>query len=155
MKKEKLNEYVGKDIKDICDTGYDAANVNHCAHFVSHALDIKIGLICGNMKFSTKGKGASIRVNEIYNECTERGEWDKRPQSTKTCLAFTTLSSNINNGEMGDHPRKHIGIFVEDKIWHYSNRNDKVTTDSPESFINKFKGVYGFSAQLYFGVLKK
>jgi hypothetical protein len=122
MNKEDLNEYVGKDIKDICDTGYDAANINHCAQFVSHVLGIKVGMICGNMKYATKGKGASIRVNEIYNKCSEKGEWVKRPICTDFCLAFATLPSNFENSEMGDHPRKHIGIFLKDTIWHYSNK---------------------------------
>lgn len=54
---------------------------------------------------------------------------------------------------MGSSPKKHIGIFIDDKIWHYSNGSDKVVTDSPERFLVKFKGLYGPKTQLYFGVL--
>ncbi|HEX4857199.1 MAG TPA: hypothetical protein VFV28_10325 [Limnobacter sp.] len=54
---------------------------------------------------------------------------------------------------MGSSPKKHIGIFIEDRIWHYTNGSDKVGIDSPERFLVRFKGTYGSNTQLYFGVL--
>ena len=91
---------------------------NLCAHFVSHALGLKIGMLCGDMKYKSRGKGASIRVN---------------------------------GSEMGSSPSKHIGIYCGDSVWHYSNTNDKVVKDSPESFLIKFNGVYGSKTKMYFG----
>ena len=152
LKKADLASYVGQDIKEICNTGYEAANVNHCAHFVSHVLGIKLGLVCGSMKWETRGEGTSLRVNEIYNACSPRGDWDSRPAAIGRCLVFATTPGNMSGDDMGEHPRKHIGIFIEDTIWHYSNGGDKVVTDSPTSFLNKFKGVYGASTKLYYGV---
>jgi hypothetical protein len=52
---------------------------------------------------------------------------------------------------MGSSPSKHIGIYCGDSVWHYSNTNDKVVKDSPESFLIKFKGVYGSKTKMYFG----
>ena len=40
LKTADLEKYEGLDIKDICSTGLDSAELNHCAHFVSHALDL-------------------------------------------------------------------------------------------------------------------
>lgn len=149
-----LNQYVGKDIKEICDTDYVDPRVNHCAHFVSHVIGLKVGLICGSMKYETRGQGASLRVNEIYNSCSSVGDWSSRPESVKHCFIFATLASNVSSrGVMGEHPKKHIGIFLGGNVWHYSNGGDKVVTDSPQSFLNKFKGVYGQTTETYYGVL--
>ncbi|MEM7423581.1 MAG: hypothetical protein AAF334_07640 [Pseudomonadota bacterium] len=148
---EYLNGYVDKDIKDICDTGFDAANHNHCAHFVSHAMDIKTGLVCGSMAYATRGQGTSIRVNEIYNSCSERGLWSAKPHGKKMGLAYVTLPGNVDrSGDMGSNPKKHIGVFVNDTIWHYSNGQDKVVTHSPTDWHTRFRGVYGSSTQMYY-----
>jgi hypothetical protein len=148
-----LKGYEGKNIKEICDTGaWIGDEHNHCAHFVAHVLGIRAGLLCGDMKFASRGQGASMRVNEIYNSCEVRGTWDSRPASTSHCLVFATLPSNMTGTDMGSHSKKHIGIFVSDTIWHYSNGSDHVVTDSPTSFLNKFKGVYGKTTTLYYGV---
>jgi hypothetical protein len=37
--------YEGKHISDICLTGFHR-NANHCAHFVSHALELAFGYTC-------------------------------------------------------------------------------------------------------------
>jgi len=150
---EKLNACLGKDIKDICDKGYTDPKINHCAHFVSHVLDLKVGLVCGSMKYATRGEGTSLRVNEIYNACSSTGAWSNRPISNTHCLIFATLPSNIKNGEMQNHPRKHIGVYINGTAWHYSNRGDKVVTDSAESFLIKFRGVYGKDTLTYYGAL--
>lgn len=42
-----LDTMVGKTITDFCSV-LTAADLNHCAHFVSHALDITTGMRCGN-----------------------------------------------------------------------------------------------------------
>jgi len=43
---ELLNSYVGKNISEICLNGYANNNDNHCAHFVSHILNLHFSLTC-------------------------------------------------------------------------------------------------------------
>lgn len=80
-----LQGYVGKSIGDICSNGFSSPNQNHCAHFVAHALKLKLGMLCGDMQFKTKGTGASIRCDEIFNRLTSKGPWEDRPKSTRVC----------------------------------------------------------------------
>ncbi len=148
-----LVQYQGLDIKDICSTGFNSSGLNHCAHFVSHAIDLQFGMLCGNMSWATRGQGVCIRVDEIFNRCVHVGGWFNKPKCLTPCLAFVTPSSNVSGKTMGSSPKKHIGIFVDDLVWHYSNGSDRVITDSPERFLIKFKGLYGASTQLYFGAL--
>lgn len=44
-----------------------AAWRNHCAHFVSHALGLQLGTLCGDMSWKTRHTGASIRCDELYS----------------------------------------------------------------------------------------
>lgn len=74
-----LQAYVGQSIGDICSNGFASNTQNHCAHFVSHAHNINLGLLCGDMAFKTKRTGASIRCDEIYNRLTLKGKWEDRP----------------------------------------------------------------------------
>jgi hypothetical protein len=69
-----LEAFVGQSIGQICTNGFAAASQNHCAHFVSHALGIKLGMLCGDMAFKTRHTGASIRCDvgihfggKVYN----------------------------------------------------------------------------------------
>lgn len=153
LESKDLEKFDGLDIKDICTTGFNSPGLNHCAHFVSHALNLGFGMLCGNMSWETKGQGVCIRVDEIFNRCKVVGAWDDRPLCLAPCLAFVTPSMNVSGSRMGNSPKKHIGIFVDGKIWHYSNGADKVIADSPERFLIKFKGLYGAKTQLYYGAL--
>jgi hypothetical protein len=146
-----LTALEGKTISDFCNTNYVAANINHCAHFVSHLLDLKIGMICGAMSWATRKQGVTLRVDEIYNQCAQKGLWFSKPANLLNCLAFVTPESNVNTQIMGNNPRKHIGICIGGKVWHYSNGQDKVVSDSTERFLIKFKGAYGATTQMYFG----
>ena len=153
LESKDLQKFEGLDIKEICSTGFDSAGLNHCAHFVSHAIDLTFGMLCGNMAWETKGRGVCIRVDEIFNRCKEVGAWESRPSCLVPCLAFVTPSTNVTGNRMGSSPKKHIGIFTDGRVWHYSNGSDKVVTDSPERFLIKFKGLYGAKTQLYYGAL--
>jgi hypothetical protein len=76
-----LETYDGQNILDICGRCFDQYGykekaqawkwvANHCAHFVAHVLSIQIGTTCwvanGGRRSSSS---ASIRVNEIFNNC--------------------------------------------------------------------------------------
>ena len=44
-----LQDYVGKSIDKICTNGFTSHSQNHCAHFVSHALGLQLGMLCGDV----------------------------------------------------------------------------------------------------------
>lgn len=156
LRKIDLTAYEGKKIGDICETGFDDSKLNHCAHFVSHALDIKTGMLCGSMKYETRGRGASVRVDSVFNYCIDRGNWVDRDKTRKACLIFTTPTSNVASvgialPTMGDHPKRHIGIYFDGFVWHYSNSQDKVISEATADFENRFLKNYGPNAALYYG----
>ncbi|BET24716.1 hypothetical protein EV673_1412 [Limnobacter thiooxidans] len=76
LKTADLEKYEGLDIKDICSTGLDSAGLNHCAHFVSHALDLGFGMLCGNMSWDTKGQGGYRFTRAIFSQ-VQRTVWVK------------------------------------------------------------------------------
>jgi hypothetical protein len=65
---------------------------------------------------------------------------------------FQILNFGIRTGEMSV-PRKHIGIYCDNKIWHYSNSKNKVISQT----VAEFKKHYGSSSaalktyQIYYG----
>lgn len=173
-----LDTYVGKSIEQICSFGYGkvADAENHCAHFVAHALNLQIGTLCSgllaynkttatsrqsvrqNELAGLKGlRGASIRVNEIYNaiESGAKGSFDARPSTSDDCLIFATLPANIDGKRttMGTMPRKHIGIHRAGKVWHYGNTKDRVECDSIAAFKAKFLKAYGASTLFLWGAI--
>lgn len=146
---DKLNSYVGKSISQICSSMIAKINSqNHCAHFVSHALEMhKPGTAnCKTFTYSDKLneniKNSFLRVNEIFNNCNKRGLWDIAPKEEKHLLIFTTRESNIisntNQITMGEHPVKHVGIYHNGLVWHYSNTMRMVKKDP----INTWKDIF-------------
>jgi hypothetical protein len=135
-----LNGFLGKHINKICGNGFASDDDNHCAHFVSHALGLQFGITCATMT-SGKKPGASIRVQELFPRCRTVGTWSSRPELTTTCLVFITNAGNVDVAKktMVNVPRKHVGIFVKDAIWHYSNSQEKVVKQSPEQFSHHYK----------------
>lgn len=149
-----LQGFVGKPISDICGNGFSSATQNHCAHFVSHALNIQLGMLCGDMSYKTRKTGASIRCDELYNRLTRKGKWDDRPERSDGLLVFVLSARNVVNGVMVGVPQKHVGILLGGKIYNFSNSKHKVVADpSIEAFHNKFKSSYaGGDISLFFGV---
>jgi hypothetical protein len=130
-----LNAFVGKNISEICSLGYANPNDNHCAHFVCHALNYQFGFTCRNM-IGGSGTGASIRVQEVFARSGRVGTWASRPANLTSCLIFITRPSNVNlaNKTMQNVPRKHVGIFLSDSIWHYSNSRHHVVNQTSQQF---------------------
>ncbi len=141
MNEVELDTLLEKHIRDICPIGFADNADNHCAHFVSHVLGLKVGITCSAMKRG-EGEAASIRVQEIFPHCPEVGSWDTLPATVRAGLVFITRSSNVNleGKSMVNVPRKHVGIFSGDqrKIWHYSNSKDKVVCQTPEQFARHY-----------------
>lgn len=159
-----LPEYLNKHISHLCSATIAKDDLqNHCAHFVSHVMqyDIKGTATCKTFTLEDKNNiknGATIRVNEIFNKLSKSGAWQSKPDYLRSCLIFVTISSNVekrgNRLNMGDRKKKHIGILHQDKVWNYSNTQDKIIADSTAIFINKFKHYYitaGNTVNFYYG----
>jgi hypothetical protein len=130
-----LKGYLGKNISQICPLGYSNPLDNHCAHFVCHALGYQFGFTCRDMKGGT-GTPANIRVQEVFPRCPIVGAWDSRPATLSNCLVFITNAKNVNVAAktMQNIPRKHVGIFFNGDIYHYSNSHHQVVHQTPAQF---------------------
>jgi hypothetical protein len=149
-----LESCVGKSITDVCEHGFISPTENHCAHFVGHALGIKVGILCGDMKFKTRHQGASIRCDDLYNGLWQRGLWAERPAYIDPLLIFVISSRHMVKDRMSNFPQKHVGICLGGRVFNFSNsRHQVVVDDSVESFHAKFRQVYsGNDISLYFAV---
>ena len=56
------------------------------------------------------------------------------------CLVFITNANNVNlqTKTMVNVPRKHVGIYYNGTIWHYSNSRHQVVSQTPEAFSNHY-----------------
>jgi hypothetical protein len=50
------------------------------------------------------------------------------------CLIYAVLDGYVTDGTMSDKPSKHIGIYMNGIVWHYSNSTDKVVTYTLSQF---------------------
>lgn len=143
LNKAVLDGLVGKTIGEFCAHGYDAKNDNHCAHFVSHVLNLNVGMTCGRLVPTPdpKAAAASVRVHEIFDasrnvrqlvQCPLRGEG----------LVFVSAATNfVRQGTttaLRNVPKKHIGLFLGNDVWHYSNSRDRVVRQSAEEFLTHY-----------------
>lgn len=136
-----LDALLGKHIHDICPNGFTDDGDNHCAHFVAHVLALEFGLTCRTMgRPGSTGAQANIRVQELFPRCPRVGAWDSRPETVTTGLVFITRATNVSltAKTMVNVPRKHVGIFVDGRIWHYSNSKRRVVTQTPEEFSHHY-----------------
>lgn len=159
-----LSPFLGKNIGQICSFSIAKDNSkNHGAHFVSHVLGYDFAETCKNFTLKDKqasGNGATIRVEMIFNSCTQKGPWAARPVNLTSCLIFVTVSSNVivSAGliRMLTGPQKHVGIFAAGQIWNYSNTQTKVVADAERTFIEKFTRFYktaGQTVEFFYGSL--
>lgn len=127
-----LDSYLDRHIDDICPTRYKAEN--HCAHFVSHVLKLKIGALCSTT-------GVSIRVHEIFASCPNVEQLLECRASYAPQLVFVTGEHNVNlkKHEMVNVPKKHIGIACGQYVWHYSNAQHKVVKQIVDTFLFHYK----------------
>lgn len=127
---------------------------NHCAHFVSHVMEYDgFAETCKNYTLADKqaaGRGAAIRVNDIFNITPDFGRWADKPLYLTSCLIFATNSGNMEWGDcrriMKNGKKKHIGIFIDGGVWHYSKKN-QVEKDPEILFIDKFTRAYMTAGQ--------
>lgn len=154
---------LNKGISDLC--AFSIAKnrrENHCAHYVSHMMGYEFpGATCKNSTWADKqqdAKGATIRVNDLFGACAETGLLLNKPAGLLECLIFVTLDTNVTESgsklKMSSHPRKHIGILSEGKVWNYSNSKDVVVSDTVAAFKRKFTNAYhttGSTVEFYYG----
>jgi hypothetical protein len=134
-----LAGYLGKSIADLCPNKYVSPHDNHCAHFVSHVLGYSFGVTCLQMG-SGSGQAATLRVQELFSRCPKVGAWSLRPASLRTCLVFITRAANVNLSAkaLANVPRKHVGIFANGMVWHYSNSQQQVVRQTPTQFAQHY-----------------
>jgi hypothetical protein len=151
-----LDAFLGKTIDEVCGKyGGVGDGINHCAHFVSHVLQLRIpgAALCSNVgddddvvnpnkwKYAERHNGFCVRVNQVFNSCNNRMRFDFQP-ATATCLIVATLEGNIEKESpltIGSSSNKHIGFLVGSDVYNYSNTRDKVVK-VPTS---EFKSHYG------------
>ena len=148
-----LDALVGQPIRALCANGFTADSINHCAHFVSHALNLDFSYSCREHTGGS-GPGANIRVHELFARCPLVGPWSAADTS-KTLIIFVTRTDNVDlaRKEMVNHPQKHVGIYRDGVVYHYSNTNDRVVRQDVASFYDVFERIYAGPQGLYFGLI--
>lgn len=149
-----LQQSVGKSMADLCPNKFFTPAQSHCAHYVSHMLDLKLGILCGDMTYAKRRTGASIRVDEIYNRLHLKGPWEEKPDFSTGLLIFVIAAENMINGTMTRVSQKHVGIHYGNKVFNFSNTQHRVVADQTvDSFHSKFKAAYApGNICLYYGV---
>ena len=129
-----LDTYLGKSISEICPYGYDSATDNHCAHFVAHSLQLEFGLTCAQMR--GRIGGANLRVHEVFAQCSNTREILECP-TTGEGLIFVSDRTNFRGTptQISNVPRKHIGILLDGRVWHYSNTRQRVVIQTVSEFL--------------------
>lgn len=146
-----LTDLEGKTIGEICPNGFTGTGTgkNHCAHFVSHVLGFETGATCRLMVPNAAAAGATLRVNELYLTCANRGFWKHRPPALVTCLAFLVLQhkgarnqwhSVVHRDGRSFPPVrfKHVGIHVDGWVWHYNNSAKQVVAQTIGDFSKRY-----------------
>lgn len=146
----KLSETLNKTIADFCQNNFTGTAENHCAHLVCHVLELDSGYDCKTHK-NGNHPGSCLRVQELFPECPQVGNWNSAPEGMK--IVFVTDKSNVDlpAHSMRNVPRKHVGIFSDGHVYHYSNTQDIVIRQTPTAFLNRFQGFYGGNQRLFFG----
>ncbi|MEL6328570.1 MAG: hypothetical protein AAFR38_02820 [Planctomycetota bacterium] len=137
-----LDSWLGMSMSDICTHGYDANNLNHCAHFVSHAMGLTFGCTCTRLvRSDSPMPGANVRVHEIFAQCRDPFELNHSPRDANH-LVFVSGERNFSSRpqRMRNVPRKHIGIGFGGMVWHYSNTRDRVEKQPISAFLRHYRG---------------
>lgn len=132
-----LNSYVGYSMREICPHGLDSRNKNHCAHFVSHVLQMSFGCTCASLKGRRNSYGAAnVRVHEIFERCPTTIELNMCP-TIGDGVIFVSKHNNFRGKpvRMRNVPKKHVGILLNGVVWHYSNTRNKVITQTVSEFL--------------------
>lgn len=151
--KSALENALGKSIDKICPNQFHSLSANHCAHFVSHMTGLEFSFHCREFKGGNK-QGGNIRVHEIFARCPKVGRFEDRP-SDRPVLVFVTRKDivHLDDRRMGNIPQKHIGIFMDGFVYHYSNSDNHAVKWTKDRFIDVFQQVYSGDQGLFYGII--
>lgn len=122
-----MEQYLGLPIKRICHNAVvNQAGQNHCAHFVCHVMRWQQipGAVRCNFLSHADTAGVHIRVDEVFNYAPDRGSWSPpEGELDDPCLVVATIASNVRHSvgqgpTIGQHARKHLGIYHRGRLWH-------------------------------------
>lgn len=152
--KKRLADSLSKPIEEICPNNFHSHSANHCAHFVSHMVGLDFTYNCRDFKGGSE-TGGNIRVQEIFPRCPLVGNWEDRPNTGEPLLVFVTKTGNVDlaKKKMLNVPQKHIGVFLDGYVYHYSNSQEKAVKWDPETFLDRFETIYSGTQSLFFGTL--
>lgn len=148
---QRLENSLGKGISKICDGKFHDKTANHCAHYVSHVAGFDFSFNCKEFKGGV-GTPANVRVHEIFSQCPKVGVWGDAAMDQEQ-LVFVTKVDNVDlaNRTMRNVPQKHIGIFADGFVYHYSNSQDQVVKWTHQKFLKEFEKIYHGKLGLFFG----
>ena len=135
-----LGDYRDRSIGEICPHGFDSRGANHCAHFVSHVLQLGFGMTCARLRGQRGASAAAnVRVKEIFERCPQTREVLECP-TVGSGLLFVSARRNFSGTptRIRNVPRKHMGIALNGRIWHYSNSRRKVVVQTFSEFLFHF-----------------
>ena len=132
-----LDTYVGHSISEICPHGYDNTGYNHCAHFASHVMQIDFGYTCARAR--GRMGGANLRVQELFARCPDTREVLECP-TTGEGLIFVSDRSNFSGAPttIANVRRKHVGVMLNGRVWHYSNTQHRVVVQAVGQFLSHY-----------------
>lgn len=139
---EQLDSWLGKGMKDICLNGYAKEADNHCAHFVSHVLNLGFGYTCRN-HVGGEQPGANLRVHEIFDRCPSTQEINQCGGGLTGIIFVSGQRNFVSKGgstSLTNVPRKHVGLLLNDTVWHYSNTQEKVIKQPSSQFLFHYAG---------------
>ena len=151
--KTTLENAIGKSIDKICPNKFHNPSANHCAHFVSHMTGLEFSFQCREFKGGNSQPG-NIRVHEIFAQCPKVGKFVDKP-SDRPVLVFVMRKDmvDLDAKRMRNIPHKHIGVFLEGSVYHYSNSNNEVVKWSPSKFLDVFQQIYSGEQGLFYGII--
>lgn len=151
--KTTLENAIGKSIDRICPNKFHNLSANHCAHFVSHMTGLEFSFQCREFK-GGNGQPGNVRVHEIFAQCPKVGKFVDKP-SDRPVLAFVTRKDmvDLHAKRMRNIPQKHIGVFLDGSVYHYSNSNNEVVKWSPSKFLDVFQQTYSGDQGLFYGII--
>ena len=140
-----LETYLEQSVKDFCGKYGDVDDSeNHCAHFVSHVLQLRIpgAALCSNVagsgySYEERRQGFCIRVNQVFNSCKNRAYWNDKSLPSQVCFIVATIEANVESKDpltIGTMKQKHIGFYSGGWVYNYGNKNDKVRKTSLANF---------------------
>jgi hypothetical protein len=101
-------------------------------------MSLSVGYTCRHQaaKPAADKAGACIRVHELFKSCPEVGVFSNSTVANKGLFMFVTAPAAVNVAAktMANVPKKHVGIYFDGLVWHYSNTKDKVVTATTEQF---------------------